>query len=114
MFPIVAQAANAAGTAAQQPTALSYLYSFAPLIIIVVLFYFVLIRPQKKRENQTREMINAIVVGDELVSIGGITGKVITVKDEEVVIETGSDKNKIRLQKWAIKEVTQKKAEEKA
>ena len=70
------------GTAAQ----------FLPLILLVVLMYFLLIRPQKKREKQTTEMRNSVRVGDEVVTIGGICGKIVKTKDDTLVIEVGADK----------------------
>lgn len=60
-----------------------------PLILMVVVFYFILIRPQKKKEKKLREMINALKVGDEVASIGGIHGKIVRVKDELFILETG-------------------------
>ena len=83
------------GTAAQ----------FLPLILLVVLMYFLLIRPQKKREKQTTEMRNSVRVGDEVVTIGGICGKIVKTKDDTLVIEVGADKVKFEIMRWAISKI---------
>lgn len=80
----------------------SLLVSMMPLILMVVIFYFILIRPQKKREKQTQEMRNAIEVGDEIVTGGGIVGRVVSIKDDTILIESGSANTKLRIAKWAI------------
>jgi len=78
------------------------------IVVIIAVFYFLLIRPQKKQEKKTREMLSALAVGDEVVSIGGIKGKIRKIKDDVVVIETGADKTPIEFEKGAIKSVVQK------
>ena len=75
------------------------------IVAIIASFYFLLIRPQKKQEKKTREMLAALQVGDEVVSIGGIKGKIRKIKDDYVVIETGADKTPIEFEKSAIKTV---------
>ena len=70
--------------------------------LIIAVFYFILIRPQSKQKKKEEEMRNSIDVGDTIVTIGGIVGKVVSVKDEDLVIETGADRNKLKLKKWAI------------
>ena len=76
--------------------------SILPIIIIAVLFYFILIRPQRKQEKETKEMRSSLEVGDYITTIGGIYGRVVSIKDDQLVIETGADKSKIRIMKWAI------------
>ncbi|MBQ3427522.1 MAG: preprotein translocase subunit YajC [Clostridia bacterium] len=109
--------AYATGTAAPAGTEGSSVMSLAtsvlPLVIIIVLFYVMLIRPQRKKEKETKAMINALKVGDKVVSIGGICGKVSKIKDNYVFIETGnigteSEKSVIKLERDAIKNVEQK------
>ena len=78
---------------------------FLPLILLIVLMYFLLIRPQKKREKETAEMRNSIRVGDEVVTIGGICGKIVKTKDETLIIEVGADKIKFEIMRWAINKV---------
>ncbi|MBR6523586.1 MAG: preprotein translocase subunit YajC [Clostridia bacterium] len=78
----------------------------AYLVVIFVVFYFFLIRPQKKREKQTKEMINAIKVGDDVLTIGGIRGTVARIKDDRIFIESSKqEKTVIEIEKWAIKDV---------
>ncbi len=74
-----------------------------PLILFAALYFFA-IRPQKKKEKEAAKMRSSVDVGDIITTIGGITGRVINVKDEtdELIFETGSDKTKIRIKKWAI------------
>ena len=76
--------------------------SFLPLILIFVIFYFMLIRPQKKRNKETQQMRAILEVGDEIVTIGGVIGTVVVIKDDYLLIETGSDRSKIRIARWAI------------
>lgn len=79
--------------------------SLSPIIIMGVMFvamYFLMIRPQKKRQKEEQNMRDSIQIGDEITTIGGIMGRVVTVKDDSIVIETGADRTKLRFQKWAI------------
>ena len=66
------------------------LAQFLPLVVLIVVFYFVLIRPQRKRDKQEREMRNSISVGDEISTIGGFIGRVVSIKDDTLVIESSS------------------------
>ena len=61
--------------------------------------------PQKRRDKKAKAMLDAMQVGNTIISIGGITGNIVNIKDDEVTIETGVEKAKINLKKWAIKEV---------
>ena len=95
----------AADVSTQTPTLgwLTQLMTWGPLVLIVVAFYFLLIRPQKKQEKKTAEMRNSITEGDIVTTIGGITGTVRQIKDDDTyIIETGADKSKIAVKKWAI------------
>ncbi len=92
----------------ENSTVSSYLITFLPLILIFVAFWFFLIRPQKKRDQKTQEMRNSVQPGDEIVTIGGVVGKVLSVKDDAIVIYCGSDKTKMEFKKWAISEVTKR------
>lgn len=73
------------------------------LVVMLVVFYFLMYRPQKKQEKETANMRNSLAVGDEITTIGGIIGKIISIKDETVLIETSGDRTKIRLLKSAIR-----------
>jgi len=75
---------------------------FLPIILVFVVFYFFLIRPEKKRNKQTTEMRNNLKVGDEIITIGGIIGKITNIKDDQLTIETGADRNKVRIMRWAV------------
>ncbi len=87
---------------------IAYIQMFAPLILIFAALWFFMIRPQKKRDNETKRMRNSLQEGDEIVTIGGIVGKVLNVKEDSVVVYVGSDKTKIEFKKWAIGEVSKK------
>ena len=84
------------------------LLQFAPLVLIVVLMYFMLIRPQKKKQKEEQQMRNSLRVGDELTTIGGICGRVVSIKDDTITIESGSDRTKMQFKKWAIQTVDTK------
>ena len=87
---------------------------FVSIIMIVVLFvvlYFFMIRPQKKQEKKDAQMRDSLEVGDEVTTIGGIIGKVVSIKGETFVLETTKDKTKIRFLKGAIRSVDVKAAD---
>ena len=75
-----------------------------PFVLLIVVFYFVLIRPQRKRDKETQRMRNNLQVGDEIVTVGGVVGLVVSIKEDTVVVETGGDRSKIRIKRWAIQE----------
>ena len=82
---------------------LAMIGQFAPLVILIVLFYFLLIRPQRKRDKAERDMRNSIEVGDEISTIGGFIGRVVSIKDDVLVIETSNDRTKLKIYRWAIR-----------
>lgn len=100
---------QAATTTAQQPSAgnsaLLMLVQFGPIVLIVVLMYFIMIRPQRKKQKEEQKMRNNMRVGDEITTIGGICGRVLNIKEDSLVIETGADRNKMTIKKWAIQTV---------
>lgn len=107
---------NEDGTAVELSTGeqfLQVLMTVLPIVLVAVAFWFFLIRPQKKKEKEDKMMRNSIGVGDTVTTIGGITGVVRQVKEEEelYIIETGADKSKIAIKKWAI-QTKDKSAEE--
>ena len=75
---------------------------FLPLLLVIVAMYFILIRPQRKREKESQKMRNNLQVGDEVTTSGGIVGRVVSLREDTVVVETGSDRSKIRVKRWAI------------
>ena len=82
------------------------------MVIMVAIFYFILIRPENKRKKEAQKMREAVKVGDKVVTIGGIVGTVVSVKDERFVMETSADLVRIEFEKWALSSNTT--AEEKA
>lgn len=75
------------------------------LVAFALIFYFFMYRPQKKQEKETNSMRNNLVVGDEITTIGGIIGKIVSIKEETLVLETSGDKTKIRILKSAVRNV---------
>ena len=75
------------------------------LVAMVAIFYFFMYRPQKKQEKETNAMRNGLQVGDEVTTIGGIIGKIVSIKDETVVIETTHNCTKIRILRTAVRSV---------
>ena len=88
----------------KQVNQLAMVMQFVPLVLIFVVFYFLLIRPQKKKEKALKDMISSLKVGDTVASIGGIHGKIIRIKDDVFVLESGLGANKsyISLDRSAI------------
>ena len=76
-------------------------------VILIVAFYFVLIRPQSKKQKEEEQMRSNLEIGDEITTIGGIVGRVVNINDNDdsMVIETGADRTKIKLKKWALSSV---------
>ena len=84
------------------------------IIMIVVLFavmYFFLIRPQKKQEKEVRDMRASLKVGDDIVTIGGICGKIVRVKENRLTIQVGADKTKFDIEKWGVSRIDEGKKE---
>ena len=77
------------------------------LIFFIVIMYLLLIRPQKKKEREIQAMRDALMVGDEIVTIGGIRGKIIKTREETVVIQVGADKVKFEVMRWGISKVVE-------
>ena len=73
-----------------------------PLVIVVAMMYFLMIRPENKRKKQAEEMRNSLKKGDQITTIGGIVGKIVHVTDENIVIETSDDRVRMELTKWAV------------
>ena len=76
--------------------------SLIMLVAMFAIFYFMLIRPENKRKKEAEEMRSSVKTGDKIVTIGGITGTVVNVKDSRIVLETGADQVRIEFEKWAI------------
>ncbi len=78
------------------------LMSIGLLVVMIAIMYFMMIRPQRKRQKEEQQMRNSLRVGDEITTIGGICGRVLQVKDDSLVIETGADRSKMTIKKWAV------------
>lgn len=72
------------------------------MVVLLVVMYFFMMRPQKKRQKEEQEMRNSLEIGDEIITIGGIVGKVVTIREQDIVIETGADRTKMKIQRWAV------------
>jgi preprotein translocase subunit YajC len=79
--------------------------SMLVLIVPLALMYVILIVPQKRKEKKLRETISGAIVGDQIITIGGLAGKIVNIKDDEVTFETSVERTKITIKKWAIKDV---------
>ncbi len=77
-------------------------YTIIMLVVMVAIFYFLLIRPENKRKKQATELRNSLAVGDEVTTISGVVGTICAVKQNSIVIETGADRVRIELMKWAV------------
>ena len=107
LFEITAYADTAAGTA-QDNSPMGAFSAFIPFILIIVVMYFMMIRPQKKKEKLKQEMLSQLIVGDKILTIGGIHGKIVSIKGDNLFIETGKggETSTIKIARWAISEVT--------
>ena len=85
-------------------TVMQLLTTIVPIVLMVVIFYFLLIRPEKKRSKKMKEMLNNLQIADEVVTTGGIIGRVLSVKEDTVLIETGSDRTRLRVLRSSIAE----------
>lgn len=88
------------------PNTMSNISMIAMLVIMFAVMYFLLYRPQKKQQKKDAEMRNSLEIGDEVTTIGGIVGRVIALKEDTFVLETGSDRTKIRFRRAAVQAVT--------
>ena len=85
---------------------MGFFQQYGGIIMIVVMFaalYFLMIRPQKKQEKQISDMRNNLQVGDEITTIGGVIGKIVSIKEETITIETSHDRTKIRFLRSAVR-----------
>ena len=72
------------------------------IIAMFALMYFLMIRPENKRKKEAQNMRDSLAVGDEITTIGGITGTICAVKENTIVIESGADRVRVELTKWAV------------
>jgi preprotein translocase subunit YajC len=81
------------------------IYSFLLPVIIFVTTIFIFTLPQKKREKMKREMLSTLTTGMEVVTVGGVIGKIVNIKDDEITIESSIEKTQLKLCRWAIREI---------
>lgn len=98
MNPILLMA-QAAGDGSGQTSPVQMII---PIVALIALMYFMMYRPQKKRQKQEQELRSSLEIGDEIVTIGGIVGRVVTIRENDIVIETGSDRTKMKIERWAV------------
>ena len=96
--------ASAAANAQMNPVG-GFISSLGILVLMIVVFYFFLIRPQKKKDKAVKAMLDALKAGDRVCTIGGIYGTVTSVKDDQVIIAVGAQKTQMNMARWAIKSV---------
>jgi len=80
---------------------------FLPMILIFVIFYFMLIRPQRKKDKEAKQMLENLKVGDRICTIGGIYGTIVRIKDQVLTIEVGEQKTQMMIARWAVRNVEQ-------
>ena len=88
-------------------TVIYYAVQFVPLILIFVIFYFMLIRPQRKKDKEAKKMLENLKVGDRICTIGGIYGTIVRIKDDVLTIEVGEQKTPLVFARWAVRNVEQ-------
>ena len=96
MFHFLEVAAGAGGSMSS---------SLIMIVLMIAVFYFLLIRPQKKQEKAANDMRNNLHVGDEITTIGGVIGQIVSIKEETITIETSKDRTKIRFLRSAVRSV---------
>ena len=89
-------------TASGEASRTSPIFTILMMVALFAVMYFVMIRPQRKKQKEEQDMRDSIQIGDEITTIGGIMGRVVTVKDDSLVIETGSDRIKMKVTRWSI------------
>ena len=88
-------------------TFIAYAVQLVPMILIFVVFYFVLIRPQRKKDKEAKAMLDNLKVGDRICTIGGIYGAIVKIKDDVLTVEVGEQKTQLVFARWAIRNVEQ-------
>lgn len=106
-----ATATGAAEVAAEEMSTgamiIYYAVQFLPMILIFVIFYFMLIRPQRKKDKEAKKMLDNLKVGDRICTIGGIYGTIVRIKDQVLTIEVGEQKTQMMIARWAVRNVEQ-------
>lgn len=100
-------AAAATETMSTGATIIYYAVQFVPMILIFVVFYFLLIRPQRKKDKEAKAMLDNLKVGDRICTIGGIYATIVRIKDDVLTIEVGEQKTQMVFARWAVRNVEQ-------
>ena len=99
------EAAAAQSTEAGANSVLLGVVQFLPFILIFVVFWFMLIRPQRKKDKQVKEMLNNLKAGDRICTIGGIYGTIVGIKDDTVTLSVGRDNLTMVIARWGVRSV---------
>ena len=91
-----------AGTADGTASTTGGYYSIILMVVMLAVFYFLLIRPEQKKKKKADEMRNNLSVGDKITTIGGMVGKIVNISNDLITFETGEDRVRIQVTKWAI------------
>lgn len=114
---VFAFAEDAAGsgdsTATNRPGFANWIPIIIYLVLIVAMFYFLIIRPQKKRRKEEENLKSSLILGQDVVTIGGICGKIVNIKDDVITIQTSIDNTLLDFKNWAIREVKKQETDEK-
>ena len=81
------------------------------LFALFAIMYFMLIRPQQKKDKEVKQMRDSLKVGDQILTIGGIYGKIVRIKEDRVTIQVGADRTKLEIAKWAVNNVEKASAD---
>lgn len=100
-----AATAEATAAPAEVNPVVSLLFTFAPLVLVFVIFWFMMIRPQRKKDKQVKEMLNNLKAGDRICTIGGIYGTITGIKDDTVTLSVGRGNTEMVVARWAIRSV---------
>ena len=102
----IAETTGAVSAEEMDPMA-SLLTMVLPLVLMGLVFYFMLIRPQRKKDKAVKNMLNSLKVGDRICTIGGIYGTIVRIKDQVLTIEVGEQKTQMMIARWAVRNVEQ-------
>ena len=100
-------AAAATETMSTGATIIYYAVQFVPMILIFVVFYFLLIRPQRRKDKEAKAMLDNLKVGDRVCTIGGIYATIVRIKDDVLTVEVGEQKTQMMIARWAVRNVEQ-------
>ena len=108
LMNLLADAAQTAGEMPEKSTGATIIYyavQFLPMILIFVVFWFMLIRPQRKKDKEAQQMLKNLKVGDRICTIGGFYGTIVRIKDAVLTIECGDAKTQMKIARWAVKSI---------